>query len=476
MLPQMSRNQYLKKQGNTWHVVVQVPVRLRKAAGCWAFIRTLGTGDVNEANQRKHLFVADFKRRIAQLERGETANDVVADLYDQALAWSATMARAKSQVLYEHPEGPEYLTDFLVSQISDEAKEVLEEHGEKAAALFYNTATGQGTPPLRTLVDRWLDEQDVTLQRKQHHRAVIGKFLAWTGDTNITISDVTRKVAGDYASYLLSPASKIERSTAQNYVGSLSTLWVWLETRGVTESNPWLRLGLSKRGTRGDQTKQKRTQWTDDALAKLLSGTYTTRYHRILHDLVRLALGTGARIEELCVLKMADVNKRDDGWWVSIWQGKTEAAVRTIPVHDCAAHVLERRSSGTADEYLFDSLLPGGADKRRSSYVSKAFRRYKDSLGLQDGKVFHSLRKTFVEALEAAQVPVTTIQLLIGHKRKSLALTTYSTGARVDLREAIEKLQYSKDLDRLIRQPPAAGDDETKPLNVVKGLRARSVA
>src|SRR4029077_16154438 len=30
-----------KKQGNTWHVLVQVPARLRKAAGCWAFIKTL---------------------------------------------------------------------------------------------------------------------------------------------------------------------------------------------------------------------------------------------------------------------------------------------------------------------------------------------------------------------------------------------------------------------------------------------------
>jgi integrase len=137
--------------------------------------------------------------------------------------------------------------------------------------------------------------------------------------------------------------------------------------------------------------------------------------------------------------------------------------VRTIPVHDCAAHVLERRYSGTADEYLFDSLLPGGVDKRRSSYVSKAFRRYTDGLGLQDGerRVFHSLRKTFVEALEAAEVPLTTIQLLIGHKRQSLALTKYSTGARVELRKANKKLRYSEDLDRLIRQRPQPEDDDT---------------
>lgn len=195
----MSRNQYLKKQGNTWYVLVQVPARLRKAAGCWAYIRTLGTGDVNEANRRKHTFVADFKQRIAQLERGETANDVVAGFYEKALTWSETLAAAKGQVLYQHPDGAEeYLTDFLLSEISDEAKEILEDQGEKVAERFYNIARGQGTPPLRTLVDQWLAEQTVTQQRKRHHRTTVSKFLTWTGDNHTTVSDVTRKVAAAY--------------------------------------------------------------------------------------------------------------------------------------------------------------------------------------------------------------------------------------------------------------------------------------
>jgi hypothetical protein len=267
----MSRNQYLKRQGNTWHVQVQVPARLRKAAGCWAFTRTLDTGDVNVANRRKHVFVADFKRRIAQLERGETANDVVMDLYEQALAWNATMERAKGTVVFEHAEGPEYLTDELLSEVSEEARRILEQHGDKAAALFYNTATGQGSPPLRILVDQWLSEQTVTLQRKQHHRTAVSKFLNWTGDNDTAVNTVTRKEAGAYSSYLLSPATKIERRTAGNYVGSLSTFWDWLERRGIAASNPWRRLGLGRRPREGAAEKQKLSQWTDAALVKLLT-------------------------------------------------------------------------------------------------------------------------------------------------------------------------------------------------------------
>ena len=117
---------------------------------------------------------------------------------EKALTWSETLAAAKGQVLYQHPDEQGILTDFLLSEISDEAKEILEDQGEKVAERFYNIARGQGTPPLRTLVDQWLAEQTVTQQRKRHHRTTVSKFLTRTGDNHTTVSDVTRKVAAAY--------------------------------------------------------------------------------------------------------------------------------------------------------------------------------------------------------------------------------------------------------------------------------------
>jgi integrase len=49
---------------------------------------------------------------------------------------------------------------------------------------------------------------------------------------------------------------------------------------------------------------------------KLLSGQYTAQYTTTLHDLVRLALVTGARIDELCALEAQEAHHREDGWWV----------------------------------------------------------------------------------------------------------------------------------------------------------------
>jgi hypothetical protein len=52
---------------------------------------------------------------------------------------------------------------------------------------------------------------------------------------------------------------------------------------------------------------------------------------------------------------------------------------------------------------------------------------------------FHALRNTFIEAMEAAEVPEPTVKLLVGHKRASLTYSHYSKGTRVELRQAIER-------------------------------------
>ena len=183
-----------------------------------------------------------------------------------------------------------------------------------------------------------------------------------------------------------------------------------------------------------------------------MDGETTPRYAATLHDLVRLALVTGARLDELCRLKTTDAEKRKDGLWIVIREGKTRAAVRDVPIHDSAAHVLERKRE-TPDGFLFHGLSPGGPDKKRSWNVSKAFGRYCTKLGFRDkALVFHSLRKTFTEALEAAEVPQTTTKLLIGHARSSLTYGVYSKGERVDLRKAIHELRYSRAVMEAIRR------------------------
>ena len=83
----------------------------------------------------------------------------------------------------------------------------------------------------------------------------------------------------------------------------------------MATANPWLGQGIGKKSKRGDAAGTRK-QWSDDALLKVLNGHYTPRYTKTLHDLVKLALVTGTRLDELCALKPDDIQHRPDGWWL----------------------------------------------------------------------------------------------------------------------------------------------------------------
>jgi integrase len=463
----MATTDYLKRRGQTWFVRVQIPKHSWKAAGGRReYVKTLKTHDLNKANKLKHAHVAAFKRKIEALQRGKP-NDALDELYEKAMAWRDTLERHKGEVLFNEggdEERPYYLNDEYLSRISEEAQQFLETHGERAATTFFKFARGEGTP-LRQQIAPWLIEQSghVIGQTISQHRTVLNAFLTWAGEGE-TIEDVGRKRAGEFVSHLLAPTSRLSRQTAKRYLSSLSSFWKWLEARGFARDNPWTRHGVGKKPKLGEAAK--RTQWSDDALVKLLSGRYTRRYTDILHDLSKLALVTGARLDELCALKPEDVQKQQDGWWLTITAGKTEAAVRDVPVHESAAHVLERRLKH-AKSFLFDALIPSGPDKKRSWNVSKAFGLYTRSLELGDvRRNFHELRNTFIEAMEAAEVPESTTKLIVGHARASMTYGRYSKGQRVQLREAINKLHYPADVMRLIRTPTR--DDKLRRGNETK--------
>jgi integrase len=449
-LTHMALTDYLKLRGRTWYVRVQIPPQLWTAAGGKReFIKTLRTADINEANRLKHAHVAAFQRRIKSLERQKP--DPLADLYEKAIAWRDARERYKGQAIIHDEEGKPLWTydDEFISQISEEAQQFLDTHGEQAATSFFKIAKGEGTP-LRDLIDTWLAEQagTITEQTSAQHRTVVTAFLEWAGQ-GLLVEDVDRRKAGGFVSHLLVPATGLKRKTVQRYVSSLSSLWRWLVARGVADGNPWRGHDIGRKSKRGEAPQGG--QWTDAGLVKLLTGTYTPQYTAILHDLIRLALVTGARLDELCSLQATDALQREDGCWIKIGEGKTDAAVREVPIHVSAAHVIERRRNN-ASGFLFEGLVAGGPDKKRSWNVSKAFGHYTRRLDLGDERRnFHALRKTFTEAMEAAEIPESTTALIVGHKRASMTYGHYSTGTRVQLREAIVKLSYPPAVMRLIR-------------------------
>jgi integrase len=249
----------------------------------------------------------------------------------RVLAVRDAMEEAKGQSIhFEGDPGPTDMSGVLQSEALDEIKEMANTIGEEEATRLAHMLKA-ATPPLTEYYEKWLDQQtgDITNQTAKQHRMAVHAFLQWAGE-EICIGDVTRKLAGEYKNSLLSPDSGISRKTAARRISSLSSLWWWLEDRGLApeDSNPWLTKRRRKRGKRGKE--KPRSQWKDEQLVELLAGEMTHQYTATLHDLVRLALVTGARLDELCSLKTSDTEKRMDGWWIVIREGKTQAVRAAI--------------------------------------------------------------------------------------------------------------------------------------------------
>jgi integrase len=451
----MPNTQYLQRRHHTWYVVVEVPKRLRGAVGRPRLIRSLRTHSLEEANTLKHAVVAEFKRRLRVVS--QAPNSVEAKAIAKALEYRRQFLAADPEETADLETGQSFSErEFVVDDIRYDAFALQDKAGPGLANRFIRLATGQITP-LGELPEQWLNELQgqIAEQTRSQHRATIKGFIRWAGE-EIVIEEVTRRKAGDYIGQHLLP-SGLSRKTIKRQVSSLSSLWRWLKSRGLAQDNPWRdhELGAAKR------TRERRG-FTDEQLKLLLVGSYQGRYRTILYDLVRLALVTGARLEELCALRTDDVEEREDGFWLTIRKGKTDAAARSIPVHPSAINILQRRL-GEGGPFLINGLKPGGPDEKRSWYVSKVFGRFRAQVGiagaLQD---FHALRNTFIEAMEGAEVPEPTVKLLVGHKRVSLTFGRYSKGERVALRKATKRLSYAAEVMKLIRQDPPRGCEASR--------------
>ena len=200
---------------------------------------------------------------------------------------------------------------------------------------------------------------------------------------DIPITAITKSVVREYKQTLLSyPANRykgkrkektleqlveegcvsISLETVRNIMGRVSSFFNWLVKQDYTENNPFS--GIAPR--RVHSARSERSSFTDDDL-KLLFGTPIFKDKIYTHDwqywLPLLALYTGARLEELCQLKVQDFKVMDGCYYIDIHgegdtqnRVKTPSSIRKIPVHGELINLglldmVNKRSTG---HFLFD--------------------------------------------------------------------------------------------------------------------------
>jgi len=349
----------------------------------------------------------------------------------------------------KHPEEPmSYVKDYLIDQV-DKLFPDPDDRGGRELAIAVRGIDDPTMVMLKDAIADYLREkkQYVTKRTLRSKERRLQAFQKWLDDDHGLLNAVDRRGAGNYTQAFTRriEAGDLAPKTAKDTLADLSAFYKWCKVRGHITSNPFAdQASTIHTSTRGTAEKPRRT-WTTEELLKFHNTVPPTSK---AWALATLSQYTGARVSEVCALKVENVV---DGC-LRITEGKTQSAVRAIPVHPVIRPLVQHLMQTTTDGYLLPGLTSGGPDDTRGASLQDKLRStIRDKAGITDRRVVpHTLRNGFITALERAGVPPHEIQLLVGHKRGSVTLDVYSEGAGLErLKDAVGKVNFGE-VDELV--------------------------
>lgn len=218
--------------------------------------------------------------------------------------------------------------------------------------------------------------------------------------------------------------------TVNKNIQFISAMFRWAVNEELIDINPArnLSINLKKKAS----LERKAYQVCD--LTRLFSYIPNTKGSPEEYWLPLLGYYTGMRVEELCQLRIKDIELIDDVYCIMVSPDagslKTVNAERIVPVHSelIRLGLLEYRTSISSlkdTDRLWSNLKPNSYSKFSSAYT-KRFGRLKRRFGIVDPQLtFHSLRHTFVNELKQQGVSEHIIAQLIGHANSSITMGRY---------------------------------------------------
>ena len=422
---------HIEKRFRKWYAVLDIPAGVRSNfGGKRRFFKAVNTESETVAIGRAALLVGQWKRQIAK------ARGTALDPFEADVDWFRRAIGEASAISAAHPpEGPEDDDPGgdAMSSLVDLAQDMDEKRPGRGLKVW-KRATGETTGTLDHL-EAWLAEAGDTDRGKAAKRSDIKRLARQFPN----LTDVTRKAVRRWCITMLQDEG-LQRSTVIRLLSGCRVYWVHLRVNEIVpdDSEPFDRLGLPAK-TKNGSNRIKRKAFAALDVVRLHQAAQDAG-HRPLADLISLGMYTGARIGELCALKVENVNLADGHF--DIVSSKTEAGVRTVPIHPALQDTMARLVADSRDGFLLTGLTADQWGDRRGG-LAKRFGRLKTSLGFRQGHDFHSIRKTVITMLTRADVRTTTIQDIVGHERKGMTEGVYYEGATLEAKaKALALLSY----------------------------------
>lgn len=221
-------------------------------------------------------------------------------------------------------------------------------------------------------------------------------------------------------------AETISARTANERLGYIRSFFQYLENEEIVKSNPFKAVTI-------DATSNSYATYDKKDIKELFNLPPALINKSWQFWIPRVALLTGARQGEIAQLLVSDVKKSDEGiWYFDINDEdakkksvKTSAAVRKVPIHKALLEhgFLEFHAKvvKSETESLWPDLKLG--ERQPGRYVSQYWRNLRDKHKIlsspKEGnrqKVFHSLRRFFINEALKAENELQNIQALVGHE------------------------------------------------------------
>lgn len=314
-------------------------------------------------------------------------------------------------------------------------------------------AKPRGTPrTLRQVYTRWKAAKVRSSDAEEACDRALKLFEGKFGHP--PLASITRAQGDEFRALLLtqklSSKTKHDRMT---YVKSL--LKYASQDLELIPKNPWQGLDIDYK------TERRRVPWTSAQLSAFFGQPLFTEYAlptkswraggAAAYWVPLLGLFTGARIGELCQLRVVDIQTTEAGPFMSISEDaedanvKTEASIRQVPIHPelvrlgFLEYVADMAKGGEAALW---PLLRQRKDKP-GGYFSDWFGKFRRDFTTEVPD-FHSLRHTVRTAMTEAGISEAVQDRITGHEVKGSTGTRVYSHPTVMLRQAVEAIRYPR--------------------------------
>lgn len=416
---------HLEQRGRVsklWYATLDIPKPLRpKFGGKRRFIQSLQTDSLKLAEIRKGPLISEWKRLIELVRTGhEGVEGIVADM---RIEGGAVMGQL------EHLAGPEFVADLGKTISRTVGKETLGDDWLPA----WDVATGK-----RLLLSEHLSaymgtQGELTAKSRDMKLGDLKRF----NEQFCYADEVTRRAVVKWVDSDLMGKDGLSATTCRRIISNCRGFWNFLiDRRDLEAPDPFNKVVPVQKKTK-KSSSEERKPFTQDDLSRVFLAIPAE--DSALRNLVLLAAYTGARIEELCSLRLENVTPEA----LKIDDSKTAAGQREVPIHATIKDLVAKLKATSTDGYLLTGLTFNKYGDR-SNAIGKRFGRLKRSVGFDERYVFHSIRKGVSTQLEQQGVPENVSARLLGHDIPTMTYGLYSGGnlPLKDLEYAINQIDW----------------------------------